>query len=402
MRRVLLGLSMFCAAATATSARANEQVPLLFDARSFALGGAGVAFEDGAAAPFHNPANMSAIKDMAFGLTFSPYFSKLTSPWADPISGSVVSLDTPTSFGPLGMLSYEKRLSDMFVLGIAAFLPVGQGATYNNTPPFGQNISGSLSQGEVQIPLAFEPFHGVSIGAAYRVSVAFEQASAYTVATIPGAAPLIIPLTVKGSGVNWAGFQAGLHLQPLDSLQIGFNWRSKVTNVIKETINVAATAYTPAQSLTQNSNFITPNMFALGAAWTGLDSSLMVTLEGRYWMYKDAYQNEANATSWQDAMALSAGIEWKVTDMVPLRIGYDLGRSATTDMGATWSLPAPGVSGGPTVGAGLYLGALHIDLGLAYGSYGKDIAASASAPTTVPGHYQSAAFAGSLSVAYVD
>lgn len=353
-----------------TAALANQQPPVLYDARSAGMGGTGVAYLDSVAGAFHNPANLQGVKQLSLTVAFSPYFSVLTTPWPNPANGTIVQLSTPTTLSPLPDIGVAYRINDRLVVGVNALLLAGAGANYSKVPTFGgKDISAAAYGGEVAIPVSFKVNEILDIGAAYRVTYAQQQADIFAPAG---------PLAIRQKGANFAGVQVGVNLHPSDDLRFGLNWRSQVKTQMNGTTTVAGV------SMDSNDHFIQPNFLSAGAAWTGLDKKLMVTGEYKYWMYAAARDNVATI---QNAYQAAGGVEYKVAEQIPVRIGYFYGNASTTDQGASNFLTPPSAIKGPTLGAGYHTDSLDIDLAGTYSSSAKTTTA-VSSNNGYPGEYK--------------
>lgn len=370
------------------TARANSQPPILYDGRSAGMAGTGVAFNDSGAAAFHNPANLQSIKDMAATATFAPYYSILTTPWPDPTTGRSVQMDA-TAFTPLSQLGLATRINARLVTGLNAFILAGSGATYEKVLiGESKDVSASLMTAELQIPVALHVLDGLDVGVAYRISYAMQTQARYT-----RDGTMAIPVTKREHGFNFMGLQAGITYSLNPALRFGANWRSQVTTMMHGTTTLGPTGSSVSGKVTDT--FIAPHSFSAGVDWTGLDKRLVVAAQYQHWLYKSANHN---ADTFQDCYRAALGLEYLVTDRLPIRVGYTYGTSATTDKGAQNFTPPPGISMAPTLGAGLNLDTLSVDVAAAYGAYGTTEPATTGGP--VAGDYRITAWAGFLSVTY--
>jgi long-subunit fatty acid transport protein len=356
------------------AASANLQPPTTYDARSAGLGGSGVAYAEGVAAAFHNPANLDSVKQLDVGLTLTPLFATSEGPFlnpgffASPASGFTQTVKSALAFAPLFQLGAAYRVHEQAVLGLVVQVPAGGGGTFNGVHLFAdQEFSAQAAQGEVNIPLSIKLLDELSIGLAYRATYVTQSFKGAVVNTSPP--PPTVPVDMTLSGTGWKGLQAGVNIKPMPGLAIGLNWRSRsdVKLTGKGLGGQDATDY-----------FNVPHSFQGGLAFSGVDK-LMVSVQYSLWLYEQSSKGitpSANAfppggatkATWDNAHAVAAGVEYRVTDTLPLRLGYQWGTSATNVQSATPFLPAPGMAHTGTLGVGLDLGGIDLNLAVS-GTY---------------------------------
>ena len=167
----------------------------------------------------------------------------------------------------------------------------------------------------------------LSVGAAYRVAYGQAQVKVAQLANPADPTQGFIEPETSFSGTTPAAVQAGVLYRLADTVRVGFNYRSKLPMTMKGDTKIDGTVVAKDTEL----KTAEPHKFVLGAA-TDL-GKLLLALEARYWLDPESHHKDAKAgraADWQDAMSFGLGGEYHVTDEVPVRLGYSLGRMATT------------------------------------------------------------------------
>jgi long-subunit fatty acid transport protein len=167
------------------------------------------------------------------------------------------------------------------------------------------------------------------------------------------------------AGFDFLGFQLGVLYKPTESFRVGLNYRSPVV--------VETKGETKRGGVTVERNtkveYELPHSIRIGAAFSFLDGDLTFAADFSYWMYSRSHEDYG----WRDAVTLNVGAEYWLNEVVPVRLGTFIGRSATSEAAANPFVPAEGPTLGVSVGSGIRMGGWNVDLGAAFVWAGSDI-----------------------------
>ena len=380
-------------------AHASTEINGLFDARSGAMGGTGVAYLDSAAAVPTNPALLDQVHRFTGTLDLFYIVSQPQAPYTvyhlDSAGQRYQSYDTIRS-SPVGavlpFLGAAFRLpglGDRLVFGAAAYPIIGQGtsAVYRPAPDELPNlqVTNKASLGFVELgnALSVRILDNLSFGASWRITYMTQSVTT----AVPGGPPAGVLLTVDGKpvygnidvdGFNFGGYQLGLLYKPIPDLRLGFSYRSKVVvHADGKTKTENPLSGTPLELDTRTS-FTYPHAFRGGAALSLLERKLLLAAEFKYLMYAEAFKtltttvvlngkpgDTVRPLYWKDSWVLLLGAEYTLGKFRP-RAGYALVTSATNEAYAVQFMAPPGVSHLGTIGLGLDL-IKHLSFDLAAG-----------------------------------
>jgi long-chain fatty acid transport protein len=378
-------------------ARATTELPAQYDARSVGLAGTGASFIENGASVFLNPAALDGIKTVAATIVITPVQPVLTVPLAPPPMNAPVKADTP--FFPLFLAGAGFRLSDHVVAGIAVYPTAGVGSTYTKAIG-GQDLSMSIAQFEAAPAVSVKIIDGLSLGLSYRIT--------YTRQTAHQPPPLApAPTDITLDGFNYFGVQAGLYFRPAEIVHLAFTYRSRVDTDLSGTTEMGGMKFDT------KSAFNSPNRFRLGASISPPGVPLLVAADIKYLMYADANQTSdvtittpmgtqttTQRLDWKNTLGFGLGVEYKVSPMVPVRVGYSLGQSATPESTANPFTPPPGAIQGIHLGFGLKLPMIDLDAGGMYAFASRTIDPSPSNMMVLPGEYKLTTLMFSVSATY--
>lgn len=382
-----------CLLLSAGKAYASTEINGLFDGRSHAMGGTGVAFLDSAGAIPTNPALLDQIGKLTLSLDVFGIVAQPEAPYTiyhlDANGQRYRNYETERSaavFAPLPFLGGAYRLFDRVVLGIAAYPVIGQGtsAQYRPAPDEFPNLvatnKASLGLVEAAEALSIRVLDNLSVGVMWRIT--------YMTQSVSTPVPLNNMITgvlsnadhtqatnadISVTGLNLLGFQFGVLYKILPSLRFGLTYRTKV--VVDGTGTTTTKIGTSAVVLDTRTNFTSPHTFRAGLAWTTLNDRLLIAADFKYLMYAEAFKEIATTTTmngmdmtkiqpmhWKDAFNVQLGVEYKAGDIVKLRAGYIMATSATPkDYALDFTAP-PGISQLGAIGLGVKaLDTLDID-----------------------------------------
>ncbi len=356
---------------------ANPEPAVLSDGRSVAMGGVGVATNDYATAPFHNPAGLSSVKTFSGTFTFTPFLGKVEAPFVDPVTGQSVQRKSERSLAPLSTLAVGVRLHERVAIGAIAFLTAGSGARYAGAIA-GRDLDGKAFAGEAQIPIAVTVTDRLSLGAAYRITTARFDVDAP--APLPPPMMGLADTSTSLSGTNFTGFTLGARYKVSDNVRLGALYRNKVVVDLEGETKIDPGGGAPTQTIDSKGEFPVPHTFKLGSEFQFFDHKLTLAVDAAYWMYSDSNDRDPSVgrtAAWNDAVSGIVGMEGEVTKTVRLRSGINIGNSATSAEAATPLGLPPGMMYTFTAGGGLRLGSVDLDGAVGYTlSAGQEVTAS--------------------------
>jgi long-chain fatty acid transport protein len=395
MRQVTRCLTVtFVGSLFSASALANPEPPFLSDGRSNAMGGVGVATNDYASAPYHNPAGLTAIESFGLTATFMPVSAKLEGPFPNLTTGQTEQYESEPIFAPLGALSAGYRVHEKVVVGLAAFVPSAFGADYKGAA-LGRDASAHAFAAELQLPVAVSLTDDLSVGAAYRVT--FSRLSLEVPELLPTFA--IADSEATMTGWNFTGFSLGARYRLSDAVRVGVAYRSKVVVDVD-----GEREYPNGEAATQDasSEFPLPHTIKVGTEFQLLDKKLTLAVDGAYWVYSDSHgesPENMRTRAWDDSMGGSLGAEYWLSEQIPVRAGLTVYNSATNAGSAIpFGIP-PGMVYALGAGSGIKLGSVDLDLALGYEVFAGETVSAADHPGGVlgAGEYSGRAFIGTLS-----
>lgn len=399
MKKGLILVAAGCVTTWASAGLANPEPPAPYDARSVGMGSTGVAHVENATAVYHNPAELDGVAKGAVTGGFSPLFPQMRAPLQGPDS----EVKSTRSLGPLFFVGGAYRVHERVTVGAAAYPTMGFGATYEDVDALGGfDLSATLSVIELSPAVAVAVTDWLALGAAYRISRFGYQADTPTLAPSPPApAGTFVATETELSDWNFLGLHLGALIRPAAHTRIGVAYRSKITAELEGTTTVAD------QELDTSMEFSVPHVFKLGLAQGLAGERLLLALDLRYALFRDANEalvvrtegsgDERAELDWKDSLGLYLGGEVRVVpDRFLLRAGYSLATSATPEETAMPVMPPPGLQHGAHLGAGVALGGLSLDLGGYYLFGGADAEPDAG----IPGRYRMDGILASLSATY--
>jgi hypothetical protein len=383
MRRFV---SVLCAAAAVqlapAVAQANSEVVAAYDARSTGMALTGAAYVDNATAILHNPANLIDVKRLSIDVSFNPAINQLTSQIFTGQPGQAsIGMTSPFAFAPFGFVGVAYRGHERFAIGAAAMITDGMGGKYKDAPlsiygnPAGRAVLGTVNSGflayEVRVPVAIKVTNWLTVAGGYRMTFANQ----FTNFKSNG----VTMFDQSVGGNNFASAQAGLMIRPMPELQFGLAYRSRTKVELSGNSTSTNAAGQTATVPTPTTHYVAPHQFTAGVATRLLDQKLLLTGDFKYWMYADAYAGQHDH---QDAMSGHVGAEYHINRYVPIRAGYFVGRSGILEQSASAFTTSPKLQMGGSVGSGLHMDLVDLDLSVGYGEAGGNVA-----DNSLPGKY---------------
>lgn len=357
-----------------------------------AMGGAGVAAPLSLLGTFYlNPAGLMAFDGtrVEFGFElFKP--DRSVNSTAGPNSGAT---DSKSDWTPIPAMAWTTKLrSDRVVVGVAGLGVGGFGVDYpaSTTNPilapqpngFGQVFS-NYQFLKIVPAIAFAPSPKLWLGLAANIdwaSLAVEPMPVAPPAFDPGSGTAFYSSASAADGAFGIGFQAGALFKPNDLVSLGASYTSEQRFQDFE--------FTSTFANPNLSNFGTPRtikfklnvpaMLAGGVAVNALPN-LLLTGEARYIFYENAAGFEIPASQsisnpdgsvkafgWRNITSLHAGAQYRATDRVAIRAGYNWTQNPIPDSLSMFNVPAPAiVQSHMTVGLGVRP-SRHFEISAAY------------------------------------
>lgn len=363
-------------------ASANTDINGLFDARSAAMGGSGVAYLDSPGAIPINPALLDQIGKLSVSVNLFYINTQTQAPFTvyhldqagQPYRNYETVRGDPTS-GALPFFGVAYRLVDRVVIGAAAYPVIGQGgdAKYRPAPdqyPAVEAVNhGAMGLVEAGVPVAVRVLDNLSVALMWRVMYMTQSISTPMSTGEPPAGVQMLPMggqvvnsDVDVSGVNFGGLQAGVLYRPMPSLRLGLTYRSKV--VVNGSGSTTALLGPMPMKIDTRTSFTSPHTLRAGLAWSALHDRLLIAADFKYLMYAEAYKTQdvtltlngmattvSQPLNWKDAYVALLGTEYRFVEGWRARIGYALSTSATPADHALALGAPPGI--GHSFGGGL-------------------------------------------------
>lgn len=375
-----------------SSALANLEPGLTYDARSHAMGGAGVALATGAGAAFHNTASITTENRLSASMTLGYIVPRLRAPL--PLPGGETGVDSEFVIGFPAAFAVTLNPWKKLHIGTLAFVTAGgseyQVASGAQIATFSMNLVAV----EVQLPIAYDLGNGLSIGIAPRVNIA----SITTNVPQQGAQGQVQAETSL-SGFTPLGVQIGIRCQLLDNFVIGFSYKSEMITTLTGDTSINDTAVVQIDE-DAGQFYATPHRFVLGLALEPI-KDLTVTGDLGFWAYSSVYRADLTAQrpeAYENVFAGRFGMEYVLKKAFPIRLGIAVDQSVTSTENVNPFLPAPGTIFGFSGGLGLRLTRFSVDLAVDYITGGKEVAATET--NALPGNYESNVLGAVLTVAY--
>ncbi len=391
--------------AWASVAHANPEPVALYDARSAAMGGTGVAASDGAAAIFHNPAALGLLDGLSASVTVTPMWASVQAPFAPPGRPAEPIQETnETRTAPLFFLGVAGPLAKGLVAGLGAHVFSGIGSTFPSVEALdGERMDLAFAAGEATLPVAWRPCRGLSLGASLRLLYAVQRTDVFDPSLGARAEQQL-------DGFAFPGVTLGVLWRPSPSIRLGATWRSASTIDLSGQTTLRWTGQDPVLAPTRSSWTI-PHALRFGSAWR-LGSRWTVALESKVQLHRNAnvesvfevelpglgHQVQRVPLRWRDTVAHLFGVEHCLPGGFALRAGYGWSISSAPPTTANPFMPPPGSLHQGTLGLGSRWG--HFDAALALALALGSAQVRLPTPNGAAGHYAVRALFLSASLSY--
>ena len=302
--------------------------------RALAMGHTGVAVVNNAELAFFNPAGLVYLEDrinVAVGV--SAVFSDVV--YQNEEFGQMARTDSSVGTPFYAYFSY--KLSDRFTVGLAAYTPYGSNVVWPDDWA-GSHLVNNIDLAAIYVQAlgSFKISDKLSVGGGpiyVNGSVNFNRNLNRTLSDIDGNRSNV---TVDASGVSAFGWSAAVMFNPIDSLRIGVNYRSKIDvnaeggNADFE--NVPNSPLAPFEDTTFDATLPLPAELSVGVSYQ-LDEKWLFAFDYNrtFW---DAYKSldidfadpnipdSQNPRNYKDASIYRFGLQYTANEMFTLRAGY--------------------------------------------------------------------------------
>jgi long-subunit fatty acid transport protein len=348
--------------------------PILYSARHMGMGGTAIGYVNDPSAMFHNPAGLGGIRGFEVIGNISPLFGGITTSSGSPgdnadAAGNYPTRTTEPAVSPLFLLGAGYRIAEPVTIGIG-FYPVAAAAGEYRTRDIRNREmidKTRLVFMEISPGLSVELAKGLYLGAGYRATIA-------TLERQKGAAADPREFNFTVTGVDAAGFRAGLQWLVSDNFSAGIVYRHKVSPKLTADKVVAATELTNGET-----TFILPAK--MGAGVKGRLDRLNGAFDLEYGFYSQNTTTTLQAVNslnevisvpnyfmWQDAITARVGLEYLLGNEsnFAARVGYVYDGKVGNKMYPTAFGTPPAPSHSFTVGGGYRADKWQVNVGGAY------------------------------------
>lgn len=312
-------------------------------ARGNALGGALIARADDASAVYYNPAGITQLPgtQIVSGMNLITPSNKIYF----YENGEDSQLKRNWFYPPYGYLT--RQLSDKLWFGIGMFARFGLGTEYEENWPGRYNSYNAVVKGvEINPNLAWKFNDCFSLAAGLslmRLDVKLEQ---------------MIPIfnvnsSLKGHSYSW-GFNLAAHYKPREWVSFGFLYRSKVKHNLEGRADFTTSSFLRKAfpNGTINADVMLPDEYFLGVAFKPIDR-LSIEFDAilTRWNtfnhltinFDEGIAGMGSVTKqkdWHDVWRYQIGVEYALTRMVDLRLGYTYDNEPIPAGGVDYLVPS--------------------------------------------------------------
>lgn len=302
--------------------------------RGLAMGHTGVAVVNNAELAFFNPAGLVFLEDrINAAVGVSAVFSDVI--WQNEEFGQIARTDTPVGTPFYAYFSY--KLSDKFSVGLAAYTPYGSSVEWEKDWAGSHLVNDiNLTAIYVQALASYKITDNLAVGGGpiyVNGSVNFNRNLNRTLTDLEGNRSNV---TVDASGVSAWGWSAGAMWSPIDSLNIGVNYRSEIIMKAEDGDadfeNIPNSPLTPFQDTTFDAELPLPAELTIGASYQLNEKWLFAFDYNRtFW---DVYESldvdfgnpnipdSENPRNYKDASIYRFGLQYIANETFTLRAGY--------------------------------------------------------------------------------
>lgn len=401
MKHSLLTASLLVGLLVPAFASANPE-PTAYDTRSIGMGLTGVTFLDRPAALALNPANLEGIPKLGFTFNFTGLLVNQTA----PVQGPGTSVSSGLGFGPLPSGFIAGRIAPRVVFAGGIYIETGYGSSFSGvkcldgapvTPnpssqpdprpdnwvpatetsdppcsnPQPEDLNVTFFVGEFAAGFSFRVHEKFNLGLALRLPFSKQTADLYQNVGAALGNPFYGRVKNDLGGVGTPALRFGFTIKPHRKVRISAMYRMATKiKLTGETETSLFPGATPLQ-LKSEADWFIPHAIAFGVSYQA-NSHLLLAFEGRLQFHgadKSGNQNQTVIASndggvvstvvvpfgWENTWSAKVGFEYRFTkDLLALRLGANIAKSATSGAFAQYFTPPPGLSGNLAGGLGFY------------------------------------------------
>ena len=401
MKHNLLTASLLLGLLIPAFASANPE-PTAYDTRSIAMGLTGVTFLDRPAALALNPANLEGIPKLGFTVNFTGLLVNQTA----PVQGPNTSVSSGLGFGPLPSGFIAGRIAPRVVFAGGIYIETGYGSSFSGvkcldgaavTPnpssqpdprpdnwvpatetsdpqclnPQAEDLDVTFFVGEFAAGFSFRVHEKFNLGLALRLPFSKQTADLYQ--NVGAAFGNVGYGRVKNDlgGVGIPALRAGFTIKPHRKVRISAMYRMATKIKLTGETETELAAGAEPLKLQSEADWFIPHAIAFGVSYQA-NSHLLLAFEGRLQFHgadKSGNKNQTVIASsdgtvlqtivvpfgWENTWSAKVGFEYRFTkDVLALRLGANIAKSATSGEFAQYFTPPPGLSGNVAGGLGFY------------------------------------------------
>jgi long-chain fatty acid transport protein len=317
MRKVILASALLSAVSLSFATNGDNLIGVSPASRG--MGGIGVGIPVGPTdSIFRNPAWMSYYKgfNLSFGgILFMPEVkarSNVTPGGPSPTPASATSESKMFVVPEVGIVH---QINDKLTFGIGAFGVSGMGVDYRNKDPLLANMHTTLQFMRVIPALAYKVNDAISVSGAVHLAYGSLDMGA-NMCTLPG--PVCWNAGGGQSQTYGIGAQLGVAYNMGDFVYAGLTYQSPVNMTYKRVFDSDGNGQFEDLKLTQ------PQELAFGVGVKPMDN-FKVGMDIRWINWKNA--KGYKEFQWKDQWVVGLGGEFKPTQKLALRAGYNYGKS---------------------------------------------------------------------------
>jgi long-chain fatty acid transport protein len=317
MRKVILASALLSAVGLSFATNGDNLIGVSPASRG--MGGIGVGMPVGPTDTiFRNPAWMSYYKgfNLSFGgILFMPEVKARTNVTPIGPSPTPASATSESKMFVVPEVGIVHQINDKLTFGIGAFGVSGMGVDYRNKDPLLANMHTTFQFMRIIPALAYKVNDAISVSGAVHLAYGSLDLGAYLCA--PGGSPCWN--AGGGQSQNYGvGAQLGVAYNLGDFVYAGLTYQSPVNMTYKRVFDSDGDNQFEDFKLTQ------PQELAFGVGVKPMDN-LKVGMDLRWINWKNA--KGYKEFQWKDQWVIGLGGEFKPTQKLALRAGYNYGKS---------------------------------------------------------------------------
>ncbi len=318
-----------------------------FDAETVGRGGADIGIATGGTALVNNPAGITQTGNTKFSLSFGCIFP-------DRVR-SKTYYDISTSYTykiPIGGMSYLQKINENWFWGMGLFSIGGSVTDYHieNHPAFSSSSQRLKVHTEMRV-IKLVPAIAYKINEEWSLGFGLDVAQAMFDLDTPrftGGFPPFLTAEINEATGYGLGYHFGIMFKPMEKWKIGFLYQSPIRFSDIESIDahVGIPSFAKDRYRAKIMDFHWPRQVGIGTSYQLTDKLLIgadILWIGWQEVFKSLkikfYNKQTSNTrlpsdikdtipfKWDDQIVYKVGLEYKATDKLTLRLGYNYGKN---------------------------------------------------------------------------